>query len=121
MTPQLNNMHGSEVLNSKIFNNQPIQTELQKKIASMLDQFSPDNTSAQVQEVLKRIWSLGDTLTSLAGQTRAEIVSLYTETVTKTHLSDYSNKVAILEAHHSNRIAIILGAPTNDSGISKKA
>lgn len=117
----LNGMHTSEVLNKEIFNNQPRETELQKKIASMMHQFSPDNASTKVQEVLNRIWSLWDTLTSLAGQTRAEIVSLYVETVTKTHLSDYSNKVAILEAHHSNRVANILGASANDSIISKKA
>ena len=87
----------------------------------MLAQFSPEKTnSPQVQAVLGRIESISGTLAEIAGGTRAEIVNLYIETVTKTHLSDYSNKVAILEAHQRSRVADLLGA-SNDNRFSQAA
>jgi len=114
-------MHGSETLRNDIFQNSPKNGELQVKIDTMLAQFSPKGTySPKVQEALSRIGSISETLASLAGETRAEIVSLYIETVTKTHLSDYSNKVAVLESHQRNRIANILGA-ANDNNYSQAA
>lgn len=64
---------------------------------------------------MSRIDSISDTLASISGETRSEIVNLYIETVTATHLSDYSNKVAILESHQRNRITNILGASNNDN------
>lgn len=117
----LNGMHASETLGKDIFQHNPKPLELQAKIDAMLAQFSPDGKkSPKVQEALSRISSISDTLTSLAGETRAEIVSLYVETVTATHLSDYSKKASILESHQRNRIANILGA-SNDSDYSEAA
>lgn len=114
-------MHGSEILRDEIFQNTPKSLELQARIDAMLLQFSPKKeNSPKVQEALNRIGSISEKLTSLAGETRAEIVSLYVETVTKTHLSDCASKVAILEAHQSTRIANILGA-SNDAKFSQAA
>ncbi len=121
MTSQLNGMHGSDTLKNDIFQNGPKSLELQMRIDNMLSQFSPEKkNSPRVQEALDRISSISDTLTSLAGETRAEIVSLYVETVTKTHLNNYSNNVAVLEAHQRSRIAWILGA-SNDEHFSQAA
>ena len=117
---QMNGMNGSETLNG-IFQKGPKVPELQAKIDAMLLQFSPEGkNSPKVQEALNRIGSISETLTSLVGGTRAEIVSLYTETVTTTRLSEYSNKVAILESHQRNRVSNILGA-SNDESYSQVA
>lgn len=116
-----NGMNESETLKNAIFQNTPKSLELQAKIDAMLAQFSPEKTnSPKVQEALDRIGSISETLTSIAGETRAEIVSLYIETVTKTHLTDYSSKVAILEAHQRSRVADLLGA-SNDDRFSQAA
>lgn len=72
-----------------------------------------------MQEALDRISSISETLASITGGARAEIVSLYAETVATTHLLDYSNKVAILESHQRNRVASVLGA--NDEKYSQVA
>lgn len=114
-------MHTSEVLSNEIFGKQPLVCKLQQDIDTILSKFSPDRVcSPKIQETLGRINSISETLASLSGETRAEIVSLYTETVTTTHLTDYSSKVAILESHQKNRIAGILGA-SNDERFSQSA
>lgn len=106
-----NGMCGSEVLNNEIFGSQPLMRKLQIDIDTILSKFSPERScSPKVQETLSRIDSISQTLASISGETRAEIVSLYGETVTTTHLADYSAKVAFLESHQRSRIANILGA-----------
>lgn len=115
-----NGMNESETLNG-IFQKGPKIPELQAKIDAMLLQFSPKGeNSPKVQEALERIGSISQTLTSLAGGTRAQIVDLYAETVTITRLSEYSSKVAILESHQRNRVSNILGA-SNDENYSQVA
>lgn len=111
MAELINRAHGSNTLSNEIFKKQPGPTELQRKIESMVAQFSPRSMSPKVQEVLNRIGFIGDTLTHIAGETRAEIVSLYTETVTKAHLTVCSSQIDILNAHQCQRIANILGVP----------
>jgi hypothetical protein len=118
---QMNGMNRSEVLNNEIFGEQPRVCELQKIIDAQLAQLYPESKKSQeVQEVLNRIGSISETLVSLSGETRAEIVSLYAETVATTHLSEYSNKVAILESHQRGRVALVLGA-SNDEKYSQAA
>ncbi len=118
----LNGMYGSETLNGEIFQKNTLKPlELQSRIDAMLAQFSPERkNSPKVQEALDRIGSISETLVSLAGGTRAEIVGLYVETVKERHLSDYENKVAVLEAHQRSRIANILGA-SNESQFKQAA
>ncbi|MFA6090662.1 MAG: hypothetical protein WC774_02700 [Candidatus Gracilibacteria bacterium] len=117
----VNGMHGSETLNSKIFKEQPGLIDLQIRINEKLAGLSPERkNSPKIQETLGRIESISETLASLVGETRAEIVNLYTETLTSTHLGDYSNKVAILESHQRARITNILGA-SNDENHSQVA
>lgn len=94
---------------------------MQKKIDAQLSQLYPEaKKSPKVQEALARIESLSETLTSIAGETRAEIVGLYAETVTDKHLSACAGKIAILETYQQQRVASILGA-SNDAKFSKAA
>lgn len=117
----VNGIHGSETLNSKIFKEQPGLVDLQIRINEKLALLSPERqNSPKVKEVMNRIEFISETLTSLVGEPRAEIVELYTETLTSTHLGNYSNKVAILESHQRNRITNILGA-SNDENYSQAA
>lgn len=116
-----NGMHGSETLSEKIFQSGPKTPELQTKINAMLLQFSPvAKNNPKAQEILGRIGSISETLTSIAGDTRKEIVALYMETVAEKHLSNYSQQVAMLELHQRNRVASVLGA-SNDAHYSQAA
>ncbi|MDD2891707.1 MAG: hypothetical protein PHQ95_01970 [Candidatus Gracilibacteria bacterium] len=117
---QINGMHDSQILNNEIFGEQPRACELQKKIDAQLAQLYPEaKKSPKVQEALARIGSLSETLNSLSEGTREGLVSLYIDTVTEKHLSDCSAQVAILEAHHRDRVANLLGA--NDQIYSRAA
>ena len=116
-----NGMYGSETLNNEIFGKQPPVCKLQKDIDTILAKFSPERKCGpKVQETLNRISSISETLVSLSGETRAEIINLYMETVTANHLSKYSQQVAVLESHQRNRVASILGA-SNDENFSQVA
>ena len=116
-----NGMHTSEVLNNEIFGKQPLVYKLQQDVDAILARFSPERKCGpKVQETLDRIATLSEIIASATGETRVELVSLYAETVTKTHLANYSKQVDILESHQRGRVANILGV-TNDDRFSQAA
>jgi len=106
----INGMHGSDILNKEIFTKEPKPHDLQNRIEEMLAQFSPERkNSPKVQAALARIDDLTEKIMTVAGETRRELVGLYKETVTQTHLEQYESQVAILEAQNRDRIANLLG------------
>lgn len=111
-----NGMQGSEVLDKKIFGEQPHVSSLQQKVTDLLVQLAPERKhNLEIQQALGRIGSLSETLNTLAGGTREELVALYTETVATTHFSNYAQQVAVLESHQRDRVASLLGASNNDT------
>jgi hypothetical protein len=104
-------IHGSETLNTQIFDTQPRSTELWKKIEEMLAQLSPNQyINPIISEKINNICALSDTLEWIAWETRNNLVSLYVETVTERHIGEYKTKVTLLEEHQRTRVAEVLRA-----------
>lgn len=110
-------MQGSETLNNAIFQGgAPTKYALEGKINAMLTQYAPEvSKNPKAQEILSRIETLSQAVASRGEGTRVDLVNLYMETITKKHMLEYEEKVAILEDHQRNRIASILSASNDES------
>lgn len=105
----VNGIHGSDTLQNDIFGDSPRMVGLSEEIRKMLQQFSPEQTrSSVVSEKIERISAIADALQSVAWETRAGIVELYTETAIQRGLKNFESKVAILEKHQHDRVAEVL-------------